>query len=231
MKLFGLEIGSKKLAFILLFSALSLLFYQFNFSEVVSPIGLESKKYFTYFQLIGPMAGGILGPIGGILSVILVGVANFVMTGQELSIPVVVSIITMSFAALYFGTKRRSIAFVPLLCMLLFWLHPEGALGWYYAFFWLIPVAAFFYKQNIFARSLGSTFTAHSIGAVAWLYAFGAPLGGYLPLMFVTSLERLVFAIGITVFYYAVTTALSAFSSKVDFSFLNIEKKYALWRA
>jgi len=45
------------------------------------------------------------------------------------------------------------------------------------------------------------------------------------------AIERLAFAAGISVSYYAVNTVLGAFSSKVDFSFLNIEKKYALVRA
>lgn len=230
MEIFGLGLNSRKIAFILIFAALALVLNQFNFSEVVSPVGLEAQKYFTYFQFIGPIAGGILGSVGGVMVILLVGAVN-ILSGQAISTPVIVSIITMSFAAFYFGTKRRTIALVPLLCMLLFWLHPEGALGWYYALFWLIPLAAVYYKQNIYVRSLGATFTAHSIGSVAWLYAFGAPVGGYLPLMVITPMERFLFAAGITVFYYAVNTMLSAFSSRVDFSFLNIEKKYALWRS
>lgn len=231
MKLFNLEIDNRKIAFLLIFSALGLLLHQFNFSEIVGVVGLEAKPYFTYLQFIGPIAGGILAPIGGVFSVLVVAILSFILTGQALSLPVVVSAVTLSFAAIYFGTKRKSAAIVPLLCMPIFWLHPEGIQAWFYALFWLIPLLASFYKQNIFVRSLGSTFSAHAIGSVAYLYAFNIPAADWAKLMFVTPLERVVFAVGITIFYYAVTTMLTAFSSKVDFSFLNIEKKYALWRA
>lgn len=231
MEIFGLELDSRKIAFILIFSALGLALSQFNFSEIVGAIGLEAQPYFTYFQFLGPIAGAILGPVGGILSVLLVAASNFLLTGNALSIPVIVSAITLSFAALYFGTKRISAAFVPLLCMLAFWLHPEGFQAWYYALFWLIPLFGMFFRQSILARSLGATFSAHAIGSVAYLYAFNIPAVEWAGLMAVTPVERILFAIGITAFYYAVNTMLYAFSTKVDFSFLNIDKKYALWRA
>ncbi len=230
MKILGIEITLKHIAFFLIFSAVGLLLNHFNFSQIVGAIGLDAKPYFTYFQFIGPIAGGILGPIGGILSIIAVAVSNFILTGQTLGLPVVVSVITMSLAAIYFGSKRKSVTAVPLLCMVLFWLHPEGIQAWFYALFWIIPLAASFYKSNIFLRSLGATYSAHSVGSVAYLYAFNIPASDWMALMFISPVERLAFAAGITLFYYAVTTVLAAFSSKVDFSFLNIEEKYALWR-
>jgi len=228
MKLFGLEIGSKKFAFILLFSALSLLFYQFNFSEIV---GSEPKAYFTLFQFIGPIGGGIIGPLGGALSVLLVEVTNFFLTGKVLDPITVVRFFPMLFAALYFGSKRKDSAFIALACLALFWLHPIGNTVWFYALYWVIPLAAAFYKHNLFARSLGATFTAHSVGSVAFLYAFNLPAEVWIGLIPIVAIERFAFATGISVCYYAVNTVLGAFSSKVDFSFLNIEKKYALWRA
>ena len=228
MKIFGSEIGSKKLAFILIFSALSLLFYQFNFSEIV---GSEPKAYFTLFQFIGPIGGGIISPLGGALSVLLVEVTNFFLTGKALDLLTVVRFFPMLFAALYFGTKGKDSALVAIACMALFWLHPIGNVVWFYALYWLIPLGAAFYKQNLFARSLGATFTAHSVGSVAFLYAFNLPAEVWVALIPIVAIERLAFAAGISVSYYAVNTVLGAFSSKVDFSFLNIEKKYALVRA
>ncbi len=229
MKIF--EMDSRKVAFLLIFAAAGLLLQHFNFSEIVGTIGLEAQPYFTYFQFLGPIAGGILGPVGGVLSVVLVAAANFVLTGQVFSLPVVVSVVTMSFAAIYFATRKKSAAVIPLLCMPLFWLHPEGFQTWYYALFWLIPLAASFYKQNLFARSLGSTFTAHAIGSVAYLYAFNIPAAAWAGLIFVVPVERLVFALGIAASYYAVTTILTAFSAKIDLSFLELEEKYALIKA
>jgi len=230
MKIFGLELSSRHVAFILIFSSLGLLLHQFNFSQIVGAVGLESKPYFNYFQFLGPIAGAVLGPIAGVVSIILVAGANLLLTGEPLALPVVVSIFTLSMAAVYFGTKGRHAAAIPLICMPLFWLHPEGLQAWYYALFWLIPLAASFYRQNILLRSLGSTFSAHAVGAVAYLYAFNIPAAAWAGLMVITPLERVIFALGITLSYYVVTTALNAFSAKTDLSFLNIEEKYSLWR-
>lgn len=230
MKIFGFEIGSRHIAFVLLFSALGLLAFQFNFSEI---LGAEPSKKFTFFQFIGPIAGGILGPVAGIATILLVSVSDFILTGEALSLTVVVSFFTMSFAAIYFGTKGRLSSAIALGCMGLFLIHPIGSQAWFYPLFWLIPIVASYYKQNIVARSLGTTFTAHAVGSVAYLYAFQIPVETWSFLMFsgLVVYERLLFAAGIAISYYAVNTALGAFSHKMDFSFLNIEKKYALWRA
>jgi hypothetical protein len=228
MKLFGVDVDNRRIAFLLIFSALALVLFQFNFSTI---IGAEPSKNFTFFQFIGPMAGGILGPVGGVASVLIVSLSNFVLNGEMISLPVVISFFTMAFAAMYFGTKRNFIAVIPLLCIALFWIHPIGDQVRFFALFWVIPVLATFVRNNIFARSLGATFTAHAIGGVAYLYAFNVPAEVWAGLVPIVIFERLLFAAGITVSYYAVNTMLQAFAHKIDFSFLNIEKKYALLRA
>ncbi|MBU0592034.1 hypothetical protein KKD40_07460, partial [Candidatus Micrarchaeota archaeon] len=149
---------------------------------------------------------------------------------KELTILNFVRLFPMVLAAIYFGSKKREIAYIPLICMLLFWMHPNGAASWYYALYWLIPLAATFYKQNLFVRSLGTTFTAHAIGSTAFLYAFNLPAEVWIALIPVVAMERLAFASGITISYYAINSVLSAFASKVNLSFLNIEKKYSLIR-
>ncbi len=228
MKMFGLDIGSRQIAFFLLFSALALLLFQFNFAQI---IGVEPSPSFTFFQFIGPIAGGILGPIGGVAAILAVSVSNFILTGQMLEIPVIVSFFTMAFAALYFATKNKLAAIVGPIAMVLFWLHPEGNIAWIYSLFWVIPVLASFYKKNLFARSLGSTFTAHAIGSVAYLYAFNIPAEVWFGLIPIVAFERLLFAAGISVSFIAVTTALKYVSARIDLSFLNLEEKYSLMRA
>ncbi|MBU0532952.1 hypothetical protein KKB44_05665 [Candidatus Micrarchaeota archaeon] len=228
MKILGLELDSRKIAFLLIFSVLSFAFYQFNFSEIV---GSESKASFTFFQFIGPIGGGILGGVAGAISVLLVEVVNFFLTGKALDLMTVIRFFPMAFAAIYFASTRKTPAFVALICIALFWLHPIGQEAWFYPLYWVIPFAATFYRQNLFVRSLGTTFTAHAVGSVAFLYAFNLPAEVWIALIPIVAMERLAFAAGISVMHYAVTTMLSAFSSRIDFSFLNIETKYALWRA
>jgi hypothetical protein len=228
MEIFGLELNSRRIAFLLIFSAIALVLYQFNFSEI---IGAEPNKSFTLFQFFGPIAGGILGPVGGVITVLLVSISNFFLTGEAISLPIVVSFFTMAAAALYFANVRAPLAVVAGLAMVAFWLHPSGGAAWYYALYWLIPIGAVFFKNNLFIRSLGATFTAHAIGSVAYMYAFNLPAGVFIGLIPIVAFERFMFAAGIAVSYYLVTTLLTAFSSRIDLSFLNIEKKYALWRA
>lgn len=231
MKLFGLDVDNRKAAFVLIFSAVGLLLQQFNFSQIVGVIGLEAKPSFTYFQFLGPVAGGVMGAAGGVFSVLLVAAVNLLLTGQALSLTVVVSALTMAAAVLYFKGNGRLDVLVPVACILLFWINPNGAEAWYYALFWLIPIASIAYRQNLFVRSLGATFSAHAIGSVAYLYAFSIPAADWAGLMFVTPVERLMFAAGIAVSYYAVNTVLGAFAARTDLSFLSIDKRYALVKA
>jgi len=219
---------TRKTAFILIFAALGLLLLQVNFSHI---LGTDNKS-FTFFQFIGPIGGAILGPLGGVLAVLGVGISAFLLNGGELGIPLIVSLCTMSAAAIYFGSGRGSpVLAIPIAAMLLFWLHPSGAASWFYALYWLIPIGASLLRENVLARSLGATFTAHAIGSVAYLYAFNLPSELFVTLIPVVAYERLLFALGIAASYYVVTSVLSRFSSRVDLSFLNIERKYALFRA
>jgi hypothetical protein len=228
MKIFGLELSSRSVAFLLVFSLIGLLLYQVNYSAI---IGVKFDAKFTLFQFIGPMAAGILGPALGVLSVLLVSLSNFLLTGKALELPVIVSFFTMAAAAIYFGSKNKATALVAVICMLLFWLNPIGQEAWVYALYWLIPIGASFYKQNILVRSLGATFTAHAIGSVVYLYAFSIPAASWFALIPVVAMERFAFAASIAASYCVANTILQALSTKVDLSFINIEKKYALVRA
>jgi hypothetical protein len=235
MKIFGLEVSSRSVGFLLVFSLVGLLLYQVNYSQI---IGAKPDAKFTLFQFIGPMGAGVLGPAGGVLSVLIVSLSNLLITGKALDLTVIVSFFTMAAAAVYFGSKSRATALVAAACILLFWLNPIGrtwvpVLGisvpaGIYTLYWLIPIAAAFYRQNIIARSLGATFTAHAVGSVAYLYAFSIPAASWLGLIPVVAMERLAFASGIAVSYYVATTVLQALSARMDLSFLSLEKKYAL---
>ncbi|MDD5337141.1 MAG: hypothetical protein PHS02_01525 [Candidatus ainarchaeum sp.] len=221
----------RKLAFTGVFALLSLALYQVKFSDI---LGVQSQS-FTLFQLIGPIGAGVLGSALGAVSVFAVEVLNFLIGGQPLDLITFVRFFPMVFAALYFGSRSKitdKLAAIPaLVCMLLFWMHPAGAQAWYYALYWLIPIGAVFYKKNILARSLGSTFTAHAIGSVAFLYAFNLPAEVWIALIPIVAVERLTFTAGITLFHYAANTAMDFAAVKRGWKFLNVEKKYSLLNA
>ena len=222
--MFGVELTRKRLAFFAVFAVLSLLLYQVKFSTI---LGVPSQS-FTLFQFTGPTAAGVLGPVLGVVSVIGVEMANFLIGGQPLDLITFVRFFPMAFAAIYFGSKNKLTALPAIICMILFWMHPSGAQSWFYALYWLIPVGAMFFKDNIIARALGSTFTAHAIGSVAFLYAFNLPPEVWVALIPVVAVERLTFAAGIVVSFYAINTVVDLVTSKTGFKFANIEKRYSL---
>lgn len=80
--------------------------------------------------------------------------------------------------------------------------HPVGSQAFLYSFYWLIPVAIYLMGRNsLFAQALGSTFTAHAVGSVIWLYANPMTPEIWLALIPVVLVERLVFASGIVLVY------------------------------
>jgi len=232
MKIFGFEVDRRKVAFLLIFSVLALVLNQVKFTQI---LGVESKN-FTLFQFIGPIGAGIVGTGLGIVAVLLAGFGSTVyalLNGGTPDLMVFVPFFTMVFGAIYFGTKGKSSAVVAAVCMALFWLNPIGQQAWFYPLYWLIPIVASFYKENIFVRSLGTTFTAHAIGSVIYLYAFPIPAATWAFLFTnIVWVERLTFAAGITLSYYAVNTLLDMLESKVKWNleFLNIEKRYSVFR-
>ncbi len=91
--------------------------------------------------------------------------------------------------------------FLPLLCMLLFVLHPVGNKAFLYSFYWFIPVGIyifekFYSKKIIFLTSLSSTFLAHAVGSVIWLYSLNMTSEQWISLIPIVAIERLVFACG-----------------------------------
>ncbi|VVC00946.1 Uncharacterised protein [uncultured archaeon] len=224
MKLFGTEITQKRIAFFAIFAVAALVLSQIKFDAI---LGVQNKN-FTFFQLIGPTAAGVLGPFLGVASVLFVEISNSLITGASFDPLAIVLLLPMAFAALYFGSKDRLTAIPALVCMALFWMHPYGAQVWFYSLYWLIPVACAFHKDNIIARALGSTFTAHAIGSVAYLYAFNLAPAVWLSLIPVVAFERLTFAAGIVVSFYAINTAVDLITAKTGFKFANIEKHYSL---
>ena len=92
-------------------------------------------------------------------------------------------------------------AVVPAAAMILFWVHPEGRQAWYYALYWLIPLAATFFPKRLILNALGATFTAHCVGSVAFLYALNLPAAVWTGLIPVVWMERGLMALGIWVFY------------------------------
>ena len=119
------------------------------------------------------------------------------------------------FAGIYFAKifkGEKKLVFIPLICILLFILHPIGSKVWFYSLFWLIPIFITVFKENldrilripvfkIYGYSLGSAFVDHGVGSVIYLYLLRIPANFWIEAIPHTILERLLIAGGISFFY------------------------------
>ncbi|MFA6489611.1 MAG: hypothetical protein WCT52_02915 [Candidatus Micrarchaeia archaeon] len=220
--------SAKGLAFIALFTAIVLISSNINFSTV---LGAENQQ-FTLFQFMGPIASGFLGAGAGVLAVLLAQVVSFVMLGKSLELINILRLAPMLFAALYFakyGKGKLVQAAVPLACMALFIAHPVGSQAWQYSLYWLIPAAVLMLPENLFLRSLGSTFTAHAIGGIIWLYFIPTTAAFWMMLIPIVAFERTLFALGITGSYFALNTVLSKVEAAMKSGMVAIDRRYVLF--
>lgn len=202
-----------RLIFLSIFSILSFIELQVPFTKLAS-----SNVSFTLFDFFAPMVGAFLGPVLGIVSVLGVEVFNMLVKQTQPSTGAIIRLFPMLFGVLYFALlskrdfnneysqtkvwsllagRNKLLLLVPIFAMMIFIAHPIGREVWYYSLFWLIPVLAYFKKDNLLIRSLGTTFFAHSVGGAAWIWAFNLPASVWNSLIPIVIQERLLFALGI----------------------------------
>lgn len=191
------NISRSKILFTLFFTLICFFALQIPFTRL-----LGSNVNFTLFDFIAPGAGAFIGTVPGILAVLLVQLLNVIAHNGYISdIGSLIRIFPTLFAVFYFSRKRTADLIIPVFCMVIFNLNPVGRSAWQYSLFWLIPIAAHFYRKNTFVRSLGATFTAHAVGGALWVWVFGLTREMWLALIPQVMIERLLMATGISVFY------------------------------
>jgi hypothetical protein len=215
-------------AFVILFVAIALAADRVNVAAIWGATG----QTFTLFQMMGPLPGFFLGPVLGVVSVLAAEIVNFVLLGKTVELVNLVRLLPMLGAAYYFATfgKNKYALAIPLLAMVVYNLNPVGAQAWAYSLFWLIPVICeVFFRKSLFFRALGSTFVAHSIGSSLWGWFVPMTPEVWMALIPVVIVERLAFAIGITVSFIAVNAVLNRFFADSKVEVLNIEKNISLF--
>ncbi len=175
-----------------------------------------SKASFTVFDAFGPTAGGFIETFPAAIAVFLMQLFNFLLHGAHVQdMGTFIRFIPMVFATIYFSKKSRFNFIVPILAIMMFVLNPIGRTVWYFSLFWLIPIICYFWQEkSLFIQSLGATFTAHAVGGVLWIYFFHLPKTAWIALIPVVALERLVFALGITLTYLIFNNALNFINKK-----------------
>jgi hypothetical protein len=227
--------SKKRIVFLILFFVLVLVGKKINFSPVVG----ADNQFFTLFQFFGPLAGSFLNPIFGIVSVLLVQLADFLIVGKEFGLINLLRLLPMLFAVYYFGTKKKSWGvIIPLVCIFLFIIHPIGRQVWFFSLYWLIPVFGKILPEKIkgqlFFKSYGATFTAHAVGSTIWLYTVPMAAGQWISLIPIVAYERFLFGLGIAGSYIVFNTVLDYVLDRwkitIPTKVLFLDKRYNLMK-
>lgn len=224
MKYFHQLITKKNVLFIAIFVILGFIALQIPVAQVVG-----SKVKFTIYDAFAPVAGSFIGSIPGVIAVFLIQFFNFLVHGAQIEdVGTIIRFFPMLFAVLYFSKKGKINLIVPALAIAVFIAHPIGRTVWYFPIFWLIPIAAHFFRdQFLLARALGATFTAHAVGSALWIWVFALPTQAWNSLIPVVIAERLLFAFGISGSFILVNNLLGLLEKKhlLDVGFY-IDQKY-----
>jgi hypothetical protein len=197
----------------------------------LTPIFGSWAGFFSVKAMVLPLVGAFSG-VGGAL--FLAGFRLLIrsMWGAALDAHILAHYLPGLCASFSWATQSILVHLVlPLACMLLFVMHPEGAQAWYYSLYWLIPVVIYCSKiilvtnfsswraeaaekpgrsqpRAIFFAALSSTFIAHAVGSVIWLYTMPTSASLWQALLPVVAVERLVFATGMSVGYCVIAAVL-----------------------
>ena len=224
-------ITKKGILFLFIFSILVFIGDRINFSKL---IGAENQ-FFTLFQFFGPVAGAFLGPVVGVLSVLIAEIASKIVNHAAFNLVTILRLLPMLFAAWYFGTKKDKLSFfIPIAAIIIFIAHPVGRQVWFFSLFWTIPILVKLlpkkYSERVFFRSLGATFTAHAVGGAIWNYIVPMTPGAWVALIPVVIYERLLFASGIGISFALLNTVLDKLDAKTKADYINIDKKRVLFK-
>jgi hypothetical protein len=205
------SLNKKQFIFSIFFTLLGLAAMQVPLTHLVG-----SQARFTLFDSFAPIAGGFLGSFPGAISVLLMQFFNFLIHGAKvLDAGTIIRFLPMMFATIYFGKRTKINLFIPIIAIIVFNLNPIGRSVWYFSLYWLIPVVCYFFQERfLFAKSLGATFTAHSVGGALWIYFFHLPKLAWIALIPVVAIERFSFAVGISVSYLVFNNVLNYINNK-----------------
>jgi len=169
----------------------------------------STAAFFSLANCIVPLSGAFFG-ISGSLVMLFMGCIGKISLGT-LSPLLLAYHIPGFFASLYWATRSSIIRFwAPLTCIALFILHPVGAQAAPYALYWLIPLALYNTKRNsLWLTALGSTFVAHGVGSVIWLYCTPTTPLFWLGLIPVVFVERILFASGMVVLHAVISQGIA----------------------
>jgi hypothetical protein len=181
----------------------------------------SKMAFFSVAHCFSPLVGKYGGAQTSLAYFMIRTVLKIIMT-HSLSFLILAYHIPSFFQSLYFAliapqagnpVRLRSKVALSALCLVsigLFVIHPVGQKAYLYSLPWLFPaITAFIQTRNLFVHALASTFVAHAIGSVLWIYTNPMTPEVWIGLIPVVCVERLLFAVGIVILSKIYDSALS----------------------
>src|SRR3990167_10450076 len=211
MKYIQQYVTKRNLLFIAVFAIIGFTVLQIPVAQLEG-----SSVKFTVYDAFAPITASFIGSIPGVIAVFLMQFFNFLVRGAHIvDAGTIIRFFPALFAVLYFSKKGKINLIVPALAIAAFIAHPIGRMVWYFPLFWLIPIAAYFFRDRfLLARALGATFTAHAVGGALWIWVFALPAQVWNSLIPAVIAERLLFALGISGSFILVNNLLGLLDKK-----------------
>ena len=184
----------------------------------VTPLLGAHQKGLSLTSIFMPLTGTFVGWLAPLVT-FLRGLIAFTKTGSYWSFCLYLPGL---FAAWAWRSRNFFLHFVvPLACMFIFVMHPQGAGAPLYALYWLIPACLWVTDgRSLFERALATTFIAHAVGSIVWLYAYNIPASLWNSLVVVVLFERLLFALALVSVYNTAHIVFFTLQSYVNGRFL-----------
>ena len=186
--------------------------------------------WFSGINAVLPLVGAF-GGIAGCGIVFLIRQLIHLFFFKTISLSFLAFCIPGFCASLYWATHSYMVRLMlPVVCMMLFILHPIGGQVWVYSLYWLIPVLLYFIPHRpLFLQALGSTFIAHAVGSVIWLYTVPMTINQFILLMPLVFFERILFAMGMVIAYRIFSFIFSAIDAMaIENKKIKCDKKYEI---
>lgn len=223
-----------KIVFLAIFGVLGFLLLQLPVNNLIG-----TKARLTSFDMFYPVSGAFLGGVWGIFAVSLMQLLNLafhgfggVKTTSILALFATIRLLPMIAGVLVFSKSGKKTLAIPAIAILTFLANPVGREAWYFALFWVIPFAAWpFRNRFLVARSLAATFASHAVGGAVWVWAFPTTAVYWTMLIPIVALERSIFTFGISA-SYILTNNVAYFlrSKKLLPSGLDVNEKYLAFK-
>lgn len=164
----------------------------------------SSAAFFSAANIIVPLSGAFGGVIG-CSRVFGISLVLRILTTGFIGFHALAYHIPGFFASLAWTTRSKWLHVgVPAVCMILFNLHPIGLSSMPYSFYWIIPILCSLVRPSLFTTALSSTFIAHAVGSVIWIYTVPMTVLQWYSLLPIVAAERLAFALGMVAVYQLV---------------------------